>query len=290
MHIPVLIDKIIEYLCPQDGKIYVDATIGCGGYVKQIISVAPNCKIIGLDWDSEAIEYSKKFLHQEILENKVVVVKGNYIEIKNVINKLGLKTVDGVIFDFGMSALQLKSSRGFSFLDENFDMRMDVEASSLTAKYIVNNFSKKDLEKIFLDYGEERYSSMIAKKIVEYRQKKEITSAKEFAEIVSSVVGKYYKKSKIHPATRVFQALRIFINNELQNINIGINNAIDILSSGGRCLAVSYHSLEDRIVKNIFRNRKDCKIITKKPICPDKLEIEKNYSSRSAKLRVVEKL
>ena len=292
MHIPVLVNEVINFLRPENGKVYVDATIGCGGYTERIFKVCPGCRVIGIDWDEQALEFTKNRLKEILNKGKLIVVKDNFINIKNILKNLKIDKIDGIVFDFGLSMLQIKGNRGFSFNDNVLDMRMDTLNNSLTAYEIINKFSEKQLSEIFFKYGEEKFSKIIARKIVEERKTKEIKTAKELAEIILKVVPKYKKvflKYKIHPAARIFQAIRIFINNELQNIELGLNNSIDVLNSGGRIIAVSYHSLEDRIVKNIFKNRTDCKVITKKPITPSKEEISYNRSSRSAKLRAAEK-
>lgn len=297
MHIPVLVDRVVEFLQPQKGKVYLDATIGCGGYTEKIFEICPECKVIGVDWDEDAIEYTKQRLAKFIETNNLILVKQNFVNIKEILNTLNIKKIDAAVLDFGMSTLQLKSNRGFSFNDESLDMRMDKDPSKITAKEIINTFTSKQLTEIFRNYGEERNAKFIAEKIVEYRKKKPISSAKELAEIIFKIKNKRYKilknqpvKLKIHPATKIFQALRIYINNELNNIETGLNNIIDVVNSGGVIIAVSYHSLEDRIVKHLFKTRPDVEIVTKKPVVPTPEEIKKNVSARSAKLRVAKKL
>jgi 16S rRNA (cytosine1402-N4)-methyltransferase len=301
MHIPVLSDEVIKFLQPTNNKIYVDATIGCGGHTKKIFSVVPKCKIIGIDCDNFAIKYSKQNLQQFLIQKNLVIFKDNFVNIKEILKKINIERIDGIVFDFGLSSLQLKTSRGFSFNDDNLDMRMDTTLP-LTGYYVINNFSKEELARIFFEYGEEKNSRFIAEKIVEYRKTKKITSAKELAEIVCSVsrqqkFKKLFVKDlqqqityRFHPATKVFQAIRVFVNNELNNIFYGVTNAIDVLAPNGRIVTICYHSLEDRIVKNIFKSRNDIKILTKKPIVPQPQEIMSNKSSRSAKLRAAEKL
>jgi 16S rRNA (cytosine1402-N4)-methyltransferase len=300
MHIPVLADEVVKFLQPENKKIYVDATIGCGGHTKKIFSVAPNCIIIGIDYDQQAIEYCRQHLYQFLVQKNLIVFKDNFVNIKEILKKINIEKVDGVIFDFGISTLQLRTSRGFSFNDETLDMRMDTSLP-LTAYDVINKFSQNELTKIFLEYAEEKHGKLIAKKIVEYRKTKNITSAKELAEIVSSVSKRrskkiYFKDTKqqieykFNPATKIFQAIRIFVNNELNNIYHGVNNAIDVLTPSGKIITICYHSLEDRIVKNIFKSRKDIKILTKKPVTPQPQEIMYNRSSRSAKLRVAQKI
>ncbi len=301
MHIPVLVDKVIEFLQPKENKIYVDATLGCAGYTEKILNISKGCKVIGIDWDQQAIEYSKEKLKNFLNSGNLVVVKDNFVNLKKILKDLKINQVDAVIFDFGLSTLQIKSCRGFSFNDETLDMRMSDSFTSITAYDIVNKFPQQQLVDIFYSYGEEKFSRLIAKKIIEYRKSKEIKSAKQLSEIVGNILysrkkNLFLKNSKqkielkFHPATKIFQAIRIFVNNELKNIEVGVKNAMDVLSLSGRIITVCYHSLEDRIVKNIFKNRNDFKIITKKPVVASDEEIRFNKSSRSAKLRVVEKI
>ncbi len=300
MHIPVFADKIVEFLQPENGKIYVDATIGCGGHTKKIFSVAPKCIVVGIDFDEQAVKYCQQHLSQFLDQKNLFIFKDNFVNIKEILKKINIEKVDGVIFDFGISTLQLKTNRGFSFNDDNLDMRMDTNLL-LTGYDVVNTFPQDELTKIFLEYGEEKHSKLIAKKIVEYRKTKKISSAKELAEVVCSILKQKCKKVflrdikqeikyKFHPATKIFQALRIYINNELKNIYDGVNNAIDILAPNGKIITICYHSLEDRIVKNIFKTRKDIKVLTKKPLTPQTEEILLNRSARSAKLRVAQKV
>ncbi|MEN3014106.1 MAG: 16S rRNA (cytosine(1402)-N(4))-methyltransferase RsmH [Endomicrobiia bacterium] len=301
MHIPVLADKVLEFLQPEENRIYVDATLGCGGHTIKIFEKCSNCKVIGIELDSEAIEFAKQRLKNFVFENKLTIVKENFINIKKILENLNIEKVDGVIFDFGLSMLQLRSKRGFSFNDDTLDMRFDPSSNPVTASYVLNNFSEKQLSEIFYKYGQEKKCSLIAKKIVEYRKHKKITKAKELTEIVTSVIKRKDKKNlylsnketlkiKFNPATKIFQALRIYVNNELENIEKGLDEAIDVLKPKGKVIALSYHSLEDRIIKNKFKARGDCIVLTKKPITPDVEEIKNNLSARSAKLRVAEKI
>lgn len=301
MHIPVLVNEIIKFLQPKNKKIYLDATLGCGGYTEKLLSVCPECFVIGIDWDEQAIQFSKQRLQKYIISGNLVIIKDNYANIKNILKSLDITTIDGAMMDLGISTIQLKSSRGFSFNDDTLDMRMSAELSTYTAEFVINNFTEEQLAEIFYKYGEEKHSKKIARKIVEYRKNKKINTAKELTEIINSVYKPKRKKVKLtsykevisykfNPATKIFQALRIFVNNELNNLQQGINDIIDLLSVRGRIAVVSYHSLEDRIVKNVFKTRKDVNIITKKPVTPSEEEIKTNLSARSAKLRVAEKL
>lgn len=289
MHIPVLVNEVVDFLKMSKRNVFVDATLGCGGYTKKILDEIPNCKVVALDWDRNAVEYSKKYLSSYLEDGRLEILRRSYIEIKEIVSELKLDKVSGVVFDFGMSTLQLKTNRGFSFEDESFSMSMSGD-NNFSAEYVINHYDEKKLSDIFYNYGEEVLSRKIARLICEYREKKYIKSAKELAQIIKLNFQKYYRKSRIHPATRIFQALRIFVNNELNNVEVGLRNALEVLESSGICVAVSYHSLEDRIVKNIFKEHGEYEIITKKPVVATKEEIKNNPSSRSAKLRVVRKL
>lgn len=288
MHIPVLADKVIEMLgIKADGR-YVDATVGLGGHSERILSLL-NSKgiLVGIDKDDEALRHAKERLGNE----RVFLVKGDFSMIDKILHEIGIEKVDGVLFDLGVSMLQLKSpGRGFSFFsDELLDMRMDI-AQKLTAWDVVNRYSEDKLEKIFREYGEEPLSKRIAKEIVSKRKKSPINTCSQLAKIVSDIYG---RRGRIHPATRTFQALRIEVNKELDELKKGLSASLNVLHSGGRLCVISYHSLEDRIVKNFMREKSKEKllnILTKKPITPSQREMKDNPASRSAKLRVGERI
>jgi 16S rRNA (cytosine1402-N4)-methyltransferase len=290
MHIPVMCEEVVKYIGKNGGKIFVDATLGCGGHTEKILQHYDTSFVIGFDWDIYAIKYCEKKLQQYISANRLKIINESYVNIPDVLKTLKIPTVDGILFDLGMSTLQLKSSRGFSFEDENLDMRMSENFQFQTAKEIVNTYSPKELLEIFYNYGEERYAKIVVKSICEYRKNKSIDTAKELSEIIKKSLWRYYKNSRIHPATKIFQAIRIFINNELNNIDQGVKNALKVLSSKGVCIVISYHSLEDRIIKNIFKTSSGYTVLTKKPLTPTKEEIYSNPSSRSAKVRAIERL
>lgn len=301
IHKPVMVEHVLNFLQPKDKGIYVDATLGCGGYTEKLFNICPNCYVIGIDCDNDAIEYCKYRLKKFIDTKQLVVIKQNFVNIKQILNDLKIEKIDGVMLDLGLSMLQIKSTRGFSFNDSSLDMRMDTTSNILTATDVINTFSEEKLAEIFKTYGEERYSKLIARQIVKYRKERQITSAQQLTEIILNVLKPklrriYLKKFnrdvyiKINPATKVFQALRIYVNNELDNLEKGLQNFIDVLSPNGRIIVVSYHSLEDRIVKTIFKTRIDIKVLTKKPLRPQEDEIKNNISARSAKLRAAEKI
>ncbi len=286
--------EVLEALRIKDSGVYVDATIGLGGHAEGILQRAEECTLIGIDRDDKAIEIAGERLKETATRlpgSKIHLIRDSFSNMKAVVNGLGYSKVDGVLLDVGISALHLKAEgRGFSFLkDEPLDMRMD-QRQRLTAEEVVNRYSEKDLASVIWQYGEERFSRRIAKAIINTRHKKSIKSCRELAGIIERVVG---RRGRIHPATRTFQALRIEVNKELAELSMAIDAGADILEAGGRFCVLSYHSLEDRIVKNAFKKlAKDgiFNIITRKPLVPGRQEQGLNPSSRSAKLRVAEKL
>ncbi len=299
-HYSVMLNEAVDIMEPQNGKIYVDCTLGGGGHSELILKkIQPDGRLISFDIDDEAIAHSKERLKDY---KNLTIVKSSYTNIKSELKKLGIeKITGGVILDLGASYHQLtKAERGFSFSkDAPLDMRFDMQADK-TAYDVVNTYSEDELVKIFSEYGEERFSKRIAKKIVEYRANKKVQTTGELASIVVSAVPKI--KSSIHPATRVFQAIRIEVNNELKNVNFVLHDILDLLDKGGIISVISFHSLEDRIVKRFFKfesqrcrcNDMICKcppprieLINKKPIMASEKEIRENPPSRSAKLRAV---
>ncbi|ADQ04191.1 S-adenosyl-methyltransferase MraW [Caldicellulosiruptor owensensis OL] len=304
-HIPVLLEESVFFLVTNPDGIYVDATFGLGGHSKRILEkLSDKGFLIAIDRDLEAIELGKRKLK---VHKNVKIVHSSFSKVDEVLKGLGIEKIDGILFDFGVSSLQLdKQERGFSYNKEAFlDMRMDT-TSKLTAYDVVNFYSQKDLEKIIREYGEERFARRIAKAIVERRSKKPIETTTELSNLISSLVPR--PKDGSHPAQRTFQAIRIEVNGELDEIKIALEKSLRFLRSGGRICAISFHSLEDRIVKEFFKfhslecvcpkdipvcvcgKKKELNIITKKPITPSKEEIEKNKRSHSAKLRVAEKV
>ena len=285
VHVPVLLQQALLFLSPKANQNFIDATAGEGGYSKEILKHnSPRGKVIAIDWNSEVISELKK----NIRSDRLIAVSGNFKDIDSLAEKSGVKEIHGVVFDLGLSRFLLeKSGRGFSFRkDEPLKMSFDKE-SEKTAEEIINRYSVKDLEKLFHDYGQERFSKRIAEAIVRARP---IHSSLELAKIIAKAVPQRFK---IHPATRIFQALRIAVNDELFNLEQALPKAVKLIARGGRVVVVSYHSLEDKIVKNIFKEEarmRKVKILTKKPVEPEENEIKANPSSRSARLRVVEKI
>ncbi len=271
----------------KESGVYIDGTVGLGGHAEFILQNIPGCTVIGIDRDDKALEIAK----ERLKGYDVRLERDNFSNMEAVTKGLGYEKVDGILLDLGVSTLQLKSEgRGFSFLkDEPLDMRMD-NRQTLTALRIISRYTEKDLAHILWQYGEERFSRKIARAIVNAREQKPIRTCRELSQIIEKAIG---RKGRIHPATKTFQALRIEVNKELTELSMAINTGINILKSGGRFCILSYHSLEDRIVKHSFKelaHKGMVSIITKKPLIPKKEEQLLNPSSRSAKLRAVERL
>lgn len=311
-HISVLKDEVIEWLNPQEGQNFIDCTFGRGGHTKEILKkIGDKGKVLAIDLDTEAVNYKDEKLVLSLSKDlKLKVIKDNFKNLKKIYqeNFEGLP-VHGILLDLGVSSPQFDDgSRGFSFredslLDMNFDKNNEFKAVN-----IINEYSQTELEKIFKEYGEENFAKKIAQNIVEARKEKKIASTGQLVEIIQrSIPYKFQRQSKIHPATKVFQALRIAVNDEMENLRLVLPQAIEILAKGGRLAVISFHSLEDRIVKQFFvQESKTCicpveipvcrcdkkaslTILTKKPIMASDEELEKNPRSRSAKMRVAEK-
>jgi 16S rRNA (cytosine1402-N4)-methyltransferase len=303
-HISVLLEESIAFLEPLKNETFIDATLGLGGHTEAILSTG--AKVIGIDQDDAAIQYSKKRL--ETYKEKFEVYQANFSEIKQVIEEAGIEKVDGILADLGVSSLQLDSeSRGFSFrFNAPLDMRMNPESGGETVAELLKRLSEFDIARIIYEYGEEKLSRRIARRIVERRDRGEaIETTKELADICSS---SYRSQEKIHPATRTFQALRIAVNGELEILEKFISDSVDSLLPNGRLVVISFHSLEDRIVKQVFQKlagkctcpprfpicicnaEKKIEILTRKPVIPADSEMHENPRSRSAKLRACKKL
>jgi 16S rRNA (cytosine1402-N4)-methyltransferase len=284
-HVPVLVEEVVSTLVSEKTEIFVDATLGLGGHSEEILKRYEWVRVIGVDVDEEEIKIANERLKQ--FGKRLTIVKGNYRDLDKIIMGLGLGFVDAVLFDLGISSYHLNSKRGFSFLEDEFlDMRMD-KSQRLTAYDVVNKYPFKRLKEIIRTYGEEREAFRLADAIVRRRKLKEIKTAKELAEIV----GKAKKRrTRLHPATLTFQAIRIEVNREIDNLKEGLKKATDVLRKGGRIGVISFHSIEDRVVKEFVKKEGSLIPITKKPIIPSKEEILKNPRSRSAKLRVAEKV
>lgn len=283
-HIPVLCEEAIQNLVSAEYRLFVDATVGGGGHAHHILERYKDIRLVGLDVDEEALSIA-----QEVLKGygeRVRLVRGNFKDLKEILNGMGVFTFDGILFDLGLSMYQLMGKRGFSFNDDCLpDMRMDNRAV-LTAYDVVNTYRYDALKKIISEYGEEEKAHKIAKAIVDARKKGPIATSKELAGVVLKAKR---RRGKIHPATKTFQAIRIEVNRETKNLRTGVNDAIDMLNGNGRIGVISFHSLEDRAIKEIFKTSTAVNAVTKKPIRPERGEIRNNPSSRSAKLRVAEK-
>ncbi|HSW88811.1 MAG TPA: 16S rRNA (cytosine(1402)-N(4))-methyltransferase RsmH, partial [Candidatus Saccharimonadales bacterium] len=288
-HISVLLQEAIEALLVKQGEKYIDSTLGGGGHTSEILKQGG--KVLGIDADTDAIETVRLRITDYELQKRLTIAQGNFRDIKNIAEKNGFEEVCGILFDLGVSSYQLdKPEKGFSFQYEApLDMRMDT-GLSVTAADLIHVLNKEELAELFIKYGEEQYTKRIVSAIIEARKIKRIETTKQLAELIARVYPRGEKK--IHPATKVFQALRIAVNDELNSLKEAVTESVNLLKPGGRLVIISFHSLEDRIVKNAFlefAEEKQGKIITKKPIIPTYEEIETNKRSRSAKMRIFEK-
>jgi len=287
IHIPVLKKEVIEYLDPQPDINFIDCTFGGGGHSFSILEkIGPKGKVMAIDWTPE--------LAKGIKEERLILVCGNFADLEKIAKKNNFSKVSGILFDLGMSSWHLEeSSKGFSFQkDESLDMRYSPE-NPLTARKILNWYSEKDIEKILREYGEELFSKRIAKKIIERRKERPIETTFQLREIVRMSTPRWYHRRKIHFATKTFQALRIAVNSEMDNLKKALEESLTILKQNGRLVLISFHSLEDRAVKNFLREKARVgivSILTKKPIIPSPKEVKLNHRSRSAKLRAAIKI
>ena len=293
MHQSVLLNKTISYLNLSRGSVVVDATVGGGGHSEEILkSILPGGRLIGIDADREALAIAEDRLKS--FGGSFTLVNDNFRNIDRILKIQNIKNVDAVLLDVGISSYQLDdASRGFSIRsDAALDMRMD-QSSNITAYDVVNKYKEDKLSEIIEKFGEERFHNRIARFIKDARERKVIETTGELSRIVKRAVGYKYRNLKVHPATRTFQAIRIFVNDELGALEEVLKSAVFWLKTGGRIVVISFHSLEDRIVKNMFKGYSKLgvlKIITKKPLIPEREEVIKNPRSRSAKLRVAERI
>ena len=305
-HISVLLEESISSLNLKENSIIVDCTLGYGGHSSNTLARIKKGFLFAFDQDSEAIRHSTDRLNA--VGTNFTIIKSNFVHLKEKLKEQGVDKVDGVLFDLGVSSPQLdEKERGFSYHeDARLDMRMDKD-NPLSAYEVVNNYSKEQLANIFYKYGEDKFSNNIAKKIVEYRQNKKIETTLELVEIIKTAVPMKFRIDK-HPARQIFQAIRIEVNNELGVIEPAINQALDLLNVGGRVAVITFHSLEDRLVKNIFKEKcaidpklkgmpnipaeylPDFELVVNKAINPSEEEIKNNPRARSAKLRVIERI
>ena len=308
-HYSVLLNETIENLNIKPDGIYVDGTLGGGGHAYQVASrLSGNGRLIGIDQDKDAIAAASERLKE--FGDRITIIRSNYANMREELHRIGVEKVDGIVLDLGVSSFQLDTpERGFTYRDENapLDMRMD-DRQSLTAKDIVNNYSEMDLYRIIRDYGEDRFAKNIAKHIVKERAKKPIETTGELTEIIRESIPMKVQATGGHPAKRTFQAIRIELNKELEVLQNNLDDMIDLLNPGGRICIITFHSLEDRIVKTNFRknenpctcpsdfpvcvcgNKSKGTVITRKPILPSGEELQENSRSKSAKLRVFERI
>ena len=305
-HISVLLEESIDSLNLQETSVIVDCTLGYGGHSSKILSKIKKGFLFAFDQDSEAIRHSTDRLSK--IGTNFTIIKSNFVHLKEKLEEQGVDKVDGVLFDLGVSSPQLdEAERGFSYHeDARLDMRMDRD-NPLSAYEVVNNYSKEDLARIFYKYGEDKFSNNIAKKIVEYRSTKPIETTLELVEVIKTAVPMKFRMDK-HPARQIFQAIRIEVNKELDVIEPALEQALSMIKVGGRVSVITFHSLEDRLVKNYFKEKTqipdvvkgmpnvpdeylpDFKLVVNKAIEPSKEELERNPRARSAKLRVIERI
>lgn len=305
-HYSVLKQEAIDYLNLKPNGIYVDATLGYAGHSKEILSKIPEGFLYAFDADLEAIQYSKEILKK--VGNNFEIIHANYDAMKEELFKRGVTSLDGILFDIGVSSPQIDSvTRGFSFMrDEDLDMRMD-QTKDFSAKTLIDTYSYEKLRDVFFQYGEEKKSALIARRIVDVREKESIETTISLVEIIKDAVGaNYFYKN--HPERKIFQAIRIEVNHELSSLEMVLPDAISLLNLQGRICVITFHSLEDRIVKNIFKKyseidelvkglpnipkeyQPEVRLVTRKPVLPTEEELLQNSRSRSAKLRVIERI
>jgi 16S rRNA (cytosine1402-N4)-methyltransferase len=289
-HLPVLINEVIAYLAPQPNGVYVDATFGGGGHTRALLEAEPTCHVIAFDWDKQALELNSASL-KDTFHDRITFIWGNFAQMQQLLKKEKITSVDGILADFGTSQYQIKQRAGFSFaVNTLLDMRMSPAHQKTTASHIVNYAQEEELARIFFMYGEESRSRAIAQAICRERKRKRIKTTGDLVDIVLTVLP-LHSRGRIHPATKVFQALRIVVNKELDNIHSFLLQTPRVLKEKGRLVCISFHSLEDRLVKQFLRDQRSCfKTLTPKVIMAQLEEVNSNPASRSARLRAAERL
>ena len=309
-HVTVLLNEAVENLKIKPDGVYVDCTLGGGGHTRKILSqLNENGRLFSFDQDQTAIEYNQKALDNQLQSGKLTLIKDNFRNIKKRLNELGVSKIDGAVYDLGVSSPQFDvAQRGFSYkLEAPLDMRMD-QSQALTAKQIVNEWSFNDLVRIFSRYGEEKFAKSIARKIEKQRQLQPIQTTTELVEVIKAGIPARARRTGGHPAKRVFQALRIAVNDELGALETSLEQVLEMLNIDGRVSVITFQSLEDRLVKSMFKEKTslpdlpqglpvipqgmevDYRLVNRKPILPTKSEIETNHRAHSAKLRVIERI
>ncbi|WP_283580246.1 16S rRNA (cytosine(1402)-N(4))-methyltransferase RsmH [Ligilactobacillus aviarius] len=309
-HVTVLLNEAVENLKIKPDGVYVDCTLGGGGHTRKILSqLNENGRLFSFDQDQTAIEYNQKALDNQLQNGKLTLVKDNFRNIKKRLNDFGVSKIDGAVYDLGVSSPQFDvAQRGFSYkLEAPLDMRMD-QGQALTAKHIVNEWSFNDLVRIFSRYGEEKFAKSIARKIEKQRQLQPIQTTTGLVEVIKAGIPARARRTGGHPAKRVFQALRIAVNDELGALEASLEQVLEMLNIDGRVSVITFQSLEDRLVKSMFKEKTslpdlpqglpvipqgmevDYRLVNRKPILPTKSEIETNHRAHSAKLRVIERI
>ena len=294
LHKSVLVNEVLQYLDPKPGKTYVDATLGCGGHTSAILDLEPTCNVIGIDWDQKSIEQNAPIL-KEKYGDRINILWGNFAHLYKLLKNEGIKNVDGILADFGTSQLQIQEREGLSFMtDTPLDMRMSKSHYHITAATILNTCTENEIANILFEYADETYGRKIARAIINKRKTESFKTTRQLVELIETIIPRYTKTGKrhTHPATKTFQALRIAVNNELENIRSFLHASLPFLAPNGKLVCISFHSLEDRIVKSFFKEKEgllELKILTPKAITASSAELALNQSSRSAKLRAAEK-
>jgi 16S rRNA (cytosine1402-N4)-methyltransferase len=284
-HIPVLLDEVLNNLIDEEDLLFVDATIGGGGHGYYVLEKYQHLKLVGIDADEDALALARDRLLP--FRERIVLKRGNFRDLKRILEEESIEGIDAVLFDLGISMYQMAGERGFSVADEeSLDMRIDRD-EVMSARDVVNRYDYLMLARIIREYGEEGDAPRIARAIVETRKKRAISSGKELAEIVT---GAKKGRGKIHPATKTFQAIRMEVNRELPNLQKGLQDAVEVVKKSGKIGVITFHSIEDRIVKGFFRNHPDLRTVSKKPLKPGRDEIKANRRARSAKLRIAERI